>query len=146
MKKVVKSSLLITFIMIILITLTGCEKDDSNNSKSTDEDKLVATQSITDDLLGTTYEQKMEMTFKNDKLDQATTIIECKDETEAKGMYSLYVMAAAEYDDMEVKQDGKKVVVTMGTKSVAAETGLNADDISKDNMIKYLKDEGYTIK
>lgn len=146
MKKVVKSSLLAIFIAIILIALTGCGKDNSNNSNSKNQDKIVATQSITDDTLGTTYEQKMEITFKNDKVDKAIGTIECKDEKEATGMYGLYMMASSEHDDMEVKQDGKKVIITMGAESFAEEADLDVDNMSRDDIIKYLEDEGYTIK
>lgn len=136
MKKLVKGSLLLMVVAMMLMALTGCGKN-----------KLVATKSNSADnsLLGA-YDEKIEVTFKNDKADKIVWTMEFKDENKAKSAAGLYQMASSEIDGLEVKQDGKKVVLNMSVKAFADTADMKDEDLSRDAFKKALEEQGYTVK
>lgn len=136
MKKLVKGSLLLMVVAIMLMALTGCGKN-----------KLVATKSndSASSLLGS-YEEKIEVTFKNDKADKIVWTMEFEDESKAKSAAGLYQMASSEIEGLEVKQDGKKVVLNMSVKAFADTADMKDEDLSRDAFKKALEEQGYTVK
>ena len=78
MKKTIKSSALLLVIAMILFTLTGCMGN-----------KLVATKSNEDSMFGK-YEEKVEISFKDDKADKITITTEYE-EKEKLNLLLLYI-------------------------------------------------------
>ena len=145
MKKTAKSVLLLTIMAMLLLALTGCG-----------ESKLVATRSHSSDdendsmaaFLGS-FEETIEITFKNKKADKVTWTFELEDEDKAKTVAEVYKSAAEEDEDMsgmEVKQDGKKVIMTMDSKALKEISGVENDDTSKETIKKDLEEDGYKVK
>lgn len=136
MKKLVKGSLLLMVVAMMLMALTGCGKN-----------KLVATKSNDSEssLLGA-YDEKIEVTFKKDKADKIVWTMEFKDENKAKSAAGLYQMASSEIEGLEVKQDGKKVVLNMSVKAFADTADMKDEDLSRDAFKKALEEQGYTVK
>lgn len=136
MKKTLKISALLMVIAIMMLALTGCGKNKVVATKSTSEENSM---------FGA-YDEKIEVTFKKDKADKIVWTMEFKDEETAKSMSGLYQMAASELKDLEIKQDGKKVVLTMGSESFASQSDLKDEDLTREKIIKKLEDQGYTVK
>ena len=136
MKKTLKISALLMVVAIMLLALTGCGKN-----------KIVATKSTSgENSMFGAYDEKIEVTFKKDKVDKIVWTMEFKDEETAESMSGLYQMASSELKDLEIKQDGKKVVLTMGAESFASQSDLKDEDLSRDKIIKELEEQGYTVK
>ncbi|MBR2786780.1 MAG: hypothetical protein IKD76_04735 [Clostridia bacterium] len=136
MKKTIKTSVLFIFMAIMLVALTGCGGN-----------KLVATKSTSaDDSLAGACEEKIEITFKNDKADKIVWTMEFEDENNASTIVGLYKLASSELSGMDIKQDGKKVVLTMDAKAFAETSDIKEDELSKDSIKKSLEDAGYTVK
>ena len=136
MKKTLKISALLMIVAIMLLSLAGCGKD-----------KIVATKSTSaENSMFGAYDEKIEITFKNDKADKIVWTMEFKDEATAKSMSGLYQMASSELKDLEIKQDGKKIVLTMGAESFGSQSDMKDEDLTKDKLVKELEDQGYTVK
>lgn len=136
MKKTLKISALLMIVAIMLLSLAGCGKD-----------KLVATKSTSgENSMFGAYDEKIEITFKNNKADKIVWTMEFKDEATAKSMSGLYQMASSELKDLEIKQDGKKIVLTMGAESFGSQSDVKDEDLTKDKLAKELEDKGYTVK
>ena len=137
MKKTVKSSLLVAVLAILLLALTGCGGN-----------KLVATKSESNELFGK-YEEKIEITFKKDKVDKVVMTMEFENEDKAKGIAALYNMSKDEdMKDIKVEQKGKKLVMTMDAKAFTAQEGNKDDDssLTKESIKKSLEEAGYKVK
>ncbi len=132
MKKTTAKSILLMVVMaVILMALTGCGGN-----------KIVATRDV-DDYMGK-YTETLEVKFKDDKIDKVTMTMEYEDKEKAAAMASI-LKIADDTEGMEVKQKGKKCIVTMNSDSFADEQGFD-EDISKDDLKKSLEDAGYTVK
>lgn len=138
MKKTIKSSALLLVIAMILFTLTGCMGN-----------KLVATKSNEDSMFGK-YEEKVEISFKNDKADKITITTEYEEEEKAESAASLYKLAInsgeEELKGLEVEQKGKKVILKMDAKAFSSQEGMKDEDLTKDNIKKALEEDGYKVK
>ena len=136
MKKTAKSIVLALVMGLLLIALTGCGAN-----------KLVATKSSDDEFMGK-YEEKIEISFKNDKADQIVWTMEFEDEDKAESVASIFKLASNSDEDtkIDVEQKGKKVTFKMDAKSFASEEDMDDNSLSKEEMKKSLEDEGYTVK
>lgn len=136
MKKTAKSIVLALVMGLLLIALTGCGGN-----------KLVATKSSDDDFMGK-YEEKIEISFKDDKADQIVWTMEFEDEDKAESVASIFKLASSSDEDVkiDVEQKGKKVTLKMDAKSFASQEDMDDDSLSKEKMKKSLEDEGYTVK
>lgn len=136
MKKTLKITALLMIVAIMLLSLAGCGKD-----------KIVATKSTSEEnsMFGA-YDEKIEVTFKKEKVDKIVWTMEFKDEETANSMSGLYQLASSELKDLEIKQDGKNVVLTMGAESFASQSDMNKEDLTKDQIVKELEEQGYTVK
>ncbi len=136
MKKTAKSIVLALVMGLLLIALTGCGAN-----------KLVATKSSDDEFMGK-YEEKIEISFKDDKADQIVWTMEFEDEDKAESVASIFKLANNSDEDtkIDVEQKGKKVTLKMDAKSFASEEDMDDNSLSKEEMKKSLEDEGYTVK
>ena len=139
MKKAVKSVALLAVITMLLVLLAGCGGN-----------KLVATKTTEDDFMGK-YTETVTITFKDDKATNVEMAMEFDKEETAASMYSLYNfgMSMSEEDapeGMSVKQDGKKLVITMDASLYAEEEGTNSEDMTREALKKALEEDGYTVK
>lgn len=136
MKKTAKSIVLALVMGLLLIALTGCGAN-----------KLVATKTSDDEFMGK-YEEKIEISFKDDKADQIVWTMEFEDEDKAESVASIFKLASNSDEDtkIDVEQKGKKVTLKMDAKSFASEEDMDDNSLSKEEMKKSLEDEGYTVK
>lgn len=133
MKKTLKISALLAIIAIMLVSLTGCFKNKIVATKHVDADKSMVG----------AYDEKIEITFKKDKADKIVWTMEFDDEDKAEKMSSLYKEFIK---DADVDQKGKKIVITIKTKDFADQNDMKEEDLTKDNLVKKLEDQGYTVK
>lgn len=131
MKKTTKCLLLVTIMAAILLALTGCGGN-----------KIVATKSSDG------YEEKIEISFKKDKIDEVVMTMEFEEESEAEAFVELYNQFGDEVEGMEVEQKKKKVVITVDAETFAEMEGIDSDDesMSKEEIKKSLEEDGYKVK
>ena len=137
MKKTAKSILLLFIITMLTLTLVGCGDNDKSENKSKEEkssNKIVATMEETDTPFGD-YTETVEVTLKDDKVDDVTIIMEFADESDAEDAEEILENA------YETTRNGKKITVDLET-----ETFFGDDEVTKEEAKEYLEDDGYTIK
>lgn len=136
MKKTLKVLLLVAFMAVVLLALTGCG------------DKLVATRETEED--GMKVEEKIEISFKKDKISKVKMTYKFDSEKNAELMAGIFNMgmAMAEEEDMgfDVKQKGKKVIVKLDAEAYAEMSGEDMEEVSKDEIKESLEEEGYKVK
>ena len=128
MKKVVKSVALLAVMVMVIAFLAGCGN------------KLVATKTTDDEDMGK-YDEKIEVTFKNDKAQEVKMTYTFEKEESAKSLASMYEFLGG--DDIKVETDGKKVILTM---SAEDSFGSEEDEMSRDEIKALLEEQGYTVK
>ena len=132
MKKVLKAGLLLVIVLALVTVLTGCGDNVLTATKTTEES-------------GMKMEEKMEITFdSNDKVEKVVETMTFDDEATAQLMASLFSLSDEE--GIEVKQDGKSLVMTLDAKAFAEQDGMEEEDMSKEAIKKSLEDAGYTVK
>ncbi len=134
MKKTLKSLLLVSFMLVILLALTGCG------------DKLVATRETEE--MGVKMEEEIEVSFKDDKVNKVkmTYTFDSKEQAEAmKSLLSLGMSMNEETANFDIKQSGKKIIMEADAKAYAEMAGDDVD-ISKDELREQFEDQGYTVK
>ena len=134
MKKTLKSLLLVSFMLVILLALTGCG------------DKLVATRETEE--MGIKMEEEIEVSFKDDKVNKVkmTYTFDSKEQAEAmKSLLSLGMSMNEETANFDIKQRGKKIIMEADAKAYAEMAGDDVD-ISKDELREQFEDQGYTVK
>lgn len=139
MKKTLKATVLALVMGLVIISLTGCGSN-----------KLVATKTTEDETMGN-YKEEITITFKNDKADTVQMSMEFEDEKIAEGMYGIFSLGMSmdetgELEGMDVKQDGKKLIITMDSKAFAESEEVSEEDMTKEALKKALEEDGYTVK
>lgn len=141
MKKTLKGLVLAMIIGFAVISLTGCG-----------ENKLVATKTTEDEMMGN-YKEEVTVTFKDDKVETVEMAMEFDKEETAQGMYGLFNMGMSmseegedSFEGMEVKQEGKKLIIKMDAKAFAESEGVSDEDMTKEAIRKSLEEDGYTVK
>lgn len=136
MKKTAKGALLVLIMGLLLIALTGCGGD-----------KLVATKSSDDDFMGK-YDEKIEISFKDDKATDIVWTMEYESKEKAESIAAIFKLANSSNSDskMDVEQNDKKVIIKMDAETFASEEGMDDNSLSKKEMKKSLEDDGYTVK
>ena len=131
MKKIAKSLLLVLIMATMLLALTGCGGN-----------KLVATKSSDE------YEEKIEISFKDDKIKEVVMTMEFDEESKAEEFVALFKLLGEEAEGIEVEQKNKKVVITLDAETFAEMEGIDADDksMSKEEIKKSLEEDGYKVK
>jgi hypothetical protein len=137
-KKTIKNIALVLVMGIMLVLLTGCGGN-----------KLVATKASEDDTMGK-YNEKIEITFKNNKANEIKMTYEFEDKSNADSMYSSLnlgmAMAGEEVEGLKVEQDDKKVIMTMDSKAFEEQEGTNDEEMTKDALKAKLEEQGYKVK
>ena len=134
MKKTLKALLLVAFMLVTLLALTGCV------------DKLVATRETEE--MGVKMEEEIEVSFKDDKVNKVkmTYTFDSKEQAEAmKSLLSLGMSMNEETANFDIKQSGKKIIMEADAKAYAEMAGDDVD-ISKDELREQFEDQGYTVK
>lgn len=134
MKKTLKIMLVVAFLSIALFALTGCGN------------KLVATRESEE--MGMKMKEKVEISFKNDKVNKVkmTYTFDDKDTAESmKSLLSLGFTMSGSSDGVEIKQSGKKVIITLDSEAYA-DMESEYEDLSKDELKEALEEDGYTVK
>ena len=136
MKKTAKSFLLLFIITMLTLTLVGCGDNDKSEKKDKEEksNKIVATMEESDSPFGD-YTETVEVTLKDDKVDDVTVIMEFAEESDAESAEEILENA------YETTRSGKKITVDLDTESF-----FGNDEVTKDEAKEYLEDDGYTIK
>ena len=136
MKKTAKSILLLFIITMLTLTLVGCGDNDKSEKKDKEEksNKIVATMEESDSPFGD-YTETVEVTLKDDKVDDVTIIMEFAEESDAESAEEILENA------YETTRSGKKITVDLDTESFCGN-----DEVTKDEAKEYLEDDGYTIK
>lgn len=129
MKKTAKSILLVAIMAILLLALTGCGGD-----------KLVATKSSDE------YDEKIEISFKDDKIEEIVWTMEFSEEEDAESFVEIFEELGDESEGMDVKQKGKKVVLTVDAETFAELEGYDNESVSKDEIKESLEEDGYEVK
>lgn len=136
MKKTAKSILLLFIITMLTLTLVGCGDNDKSEKKDKEEksNKIVATMEESDSPFGD-YTETVEVTLKDDKVDDVTVIMEFAEESDAESAEEILENA------YKTTRSGKKITVDLDTESF-----FGNDEVTKDEAKEYLEDDGYTIK
>lgn len=135
MKKTLKIMLVVAFLAIALFALTGCGN------------KLVATRESEE--MGMKMEEKVEISFKNDKVNKVkmTYTFDNKDTAESmKSLLSLGLTMSGETSEgFEIKQSGKKVIIELDSKAYASMES-EYEGLSKEELKEQLEEDGYKVK
>ena len=134
MKKTLKALLLVAFMLVTLLALTGCG------------DKLVATRETEE--MGMKTEEEIEVSFKDDKVNKVkmTYNFDSKEQAEAmKSLFTLGMSMNGETTNLDIKQKGKKLTIEADAEAYAELAGEDVD-ISKDELREQLEEAGYTVK
>lgn len=134
MKKTLKIMLVVAFLSIALFALTGCGN------------KLVATRESEE--MGMKMKEKVEISFKNDKVNKVkmTYTFDDKDTAESmKSLFSLGFTMSGSSDGVKIKQSGKKVIIKLDGEAYA-DMESEYEDLSKDELKEELEEDGYTVK
>jgi len=135
MKKTLKLLLVVAFMAIVLLTLTGCG------------DKLVATRESEE--MGMKMEEKIEISFKDDKVNKVKMTYKFEDKETAESMKSLLSLGMSmSGEDMgfEIKQKGKKIIMELDAEAYAEMSGEEVEEVSKEELKEELEEEGYKVK
>lgn len=135
MKRTVKSIFLFLVMAVMLLALTGCGENK----------KLVATKEGEESGFGK-YKETVEVTFKDKKADKITMTRELEDQDKADSIAkALEYLGADAFDGMDVKVDGKKVIMTLNAKDFLGDD-VKDEDLSRESIKKELEDDGYKVK
>ena len=138
MKKTLKALVLALVIGLVVISLTGCGGN-----------KLVATKTVEDEMQGN-YKERVEITFKKDKVEAMEMTMEYDKEETAQAMYGILSFGLSmsengELEGMKFKQDGKKIIMNLDASAYEKLKGTSAD-MSKAEFKEALKKDGYKVK
>lgn len=137
MKRALKSVLLASLMVIMLLALTGCGN------------KLVATKETEDSTMGK-YKEEIEVSYKGDKVNSVKMTYEFDNEDKAKGMKALFDLGVSGADEdvgYKVEQKGKKLIMTFDAKAYEEMTdGDEEANMTKEELKKSLEEDGYKVK
>ena len=158
MKKVLKYSIVILAIVLLVTLLTGCGKEESKNDNSNNGTAnvpkgniVVATRESEDDEIGA-IEEKIEATFKNDKIDEVKFTYTFDDEETAQYMKEVYDLAKTlsdeddEFRNAKIEKNGTSVTLFMNAVMLEETEGLDVEDMTMEEFKEELEREGYTIE
>ena len=128
MKKTLKLLAIVAFMLVMLLSLTGCGGD-----------KLVATKTI--EQMGMKYEEKIELSFKNDKVNSMKATMTFDDKETAEEMKALLETTMG----TEVEQKGKKLIMKVDAEAYAAGAIVDAD-MNIEELKEWLEEDGYKVK
>lgn len=147
MKKLSKYFIVTALLTMMVFVFAGCSEKKEENNKSTIEEKIVATKTITsNDVIGE-YETRFEFTFENGKLTKVINTSELKNENQAEVfMAAVNASESKSIEGIEFEQDGKKVIMKMDADTFSSMVNINSETVTKDAIKKDMERKGYTIK
>lgn len=139
MKKTLKLLAVIAVLLVMLVSLTGCGN------------KIVATKETEQN--GVTYEEKLEIKLKDDKINKVKVTMTFEDKETAEEMKTnldaamamLTVLGGGD-SGIEVEQKNKKIIIELDAEQYASMYGEEIEEISKDELKAQLEEEGYDVK
>ncbi len=140
MKKTLKILALIAILLVAVLALTGCGN------------KLIATKDVEATSSAPKHSEKIEMSFKDDKVNKVkmTYIFDNKDDAkEFADSYNALLSLASAFtsEDEEIslptmEQKGKKAIMEVDSEMYSEMGG----DMTKDDFKASLEEEGYNVK
>lgn len=139
MNKLFKKIVIVALIAIMAITLTGCGN------------KLVATKTTEEtSLTGKTmkYEEKMQISFKKDKVNNVKVEYKFETDEDAKTMKEAFDFIKSFAGDlgMDIKQSGKKLTMSLDKNAFEQMEGATEEELTKDAIKTKLEADGYKVK
>ena len=145
MKKTLKVSLLIAFLLVVLLALTGCGGN-----------KLVATKEVEATEETAKHTEEIEVSFKNDKIDNVkmTFIFENADTAKkyVDDYNAMFEMLKKLDEESKINipkltQIGKKAIMELDAKTFAEMAGNEEEvNMTKEELRKSLEEDGYKVK
>lgn len=145
MKKTLKVSLLIACLLVVLLALTGCGGN-----------KLVATKEVEATEETAKHTEEIEVSFKNDKIDNVKMTFIFENADTAKKYVNDYnaIIEMFQKLDEESKtnipkltQKGKKAIMELDAKAFAEMAGNEEEvNMTKEELRKSLEEDGYKVK
>ncbi|MCL2354947.1 MAG: hypothetical protein FWC68_03610 [Oscillospiraceae bacterium] len=132
MSKTIKILSITVLMALALVVLTGC--GGSSN-------RIVATRDMSD--MGMNATETLEITFRNDTIYSAVATIEFEDEEEAEVYYS--IMQMVDMEGIEFSLSGSTLTMTLDVEDFVGDIS-SEDEVSRDEMIEILEEQGYTIR
>lgn len=141
MKKILKQIVVLILMLIITITLTGCGN------------KLIATKTTEEDMSsdGKTikYEEKIQISFKDDKVNTAKMEYTFETEDDANTMKSGFDLIKSLLKDLkiEINQKGKKLTIELDKEAFKELQDLEDESaLTKEAIKAELEENGYKVK
>lgn len=153
MKKTIRNIFILLAMVVLLVTLAGCNNDEKSDKKkdndkeivaTKDDNKLVGTKSGEEEFFGK-FEETIEITFEDNKANSIVMTRELEDEETVETVKGVLPYLNDE-EGMKFEVKDNKVIITFDPQAYAEEEGLSVDELTKEAFEKELKDNGYTIK
>lgn len=144
LKKTLKIIALIAIMLVAVLALTGCGN------------KLVATKDVEGTSTEPKHSEKIEISFKNDKVNKVKMTYTFDNKDDAKKFVDSYnailslANAFASGDEKvslpTMEQKGKKAIMEMDAKMYSEMSGETEAGMTKDEVKASLEKEGYKVK
>lgn len=144
LKKTLKIIALIAIMLVAVLALTGCGN------------KLVATKDVEGTSTEPKHSEKIEISFKNDKVNKVKMTYTFDNKDDAKKFVDSYnailslANAFASGDESislpTMEQKGKKAIMEMDAKMYSEMSGETEAGMTKDEVKASLEKEGYKVK
>lgn len=144
LKKTLKIIVLIAIMLVAVLALTGCGN------------KLVATKDVEGTSTEPKHSEKIEISFKNDKVNKVKMTYTFDNKDDAKKFVDSYnailslANAFASGDEKvslpTMEQKGKKAIMEMDAKMYSEMGGDTEAGMTKDEVKASLEEEGYKVK
>lgn len=144
LKKTLKIIVLIAIMLVAVLALTGCGN------------KLVATKDVEGTSTEPKHSEKIEISFKNDKVNKVKMTYTFDNKDDAKKFVDSYnailslANAFASGDESislpTMEQKGKKAIMEMDAKMYSEMSGETEAGMTKDEVKASLEEEGYKVK
>lgn len=144
MKKTLRIIALIAIMLVAVLALTGCGN------------KLVATKDVEGTSTAPKHSEKVEISFKDDKVNKVKMTYTFDNKDDAKkfvdsynAILSLANAFASEDESISlptIEQKGKKTIMEMDAKMYSEMGGDTSAGMTKDEIKASLEEEGYKVK
>lgn len=144
MKKTLRIIALIAIMLVAVLALTGCGN------------KLVATKDVEGTSTAPKHSEKVEISFKDDKVNKVKMTYTFDNKDDAKkfvdsynAILSLANAVASEDKSISlptIEQKGKKTIMEMDAKMYSEMGGDTSAGMTKDEIKASLEEEGYKVK
>lgn len=141
MKKTLKIIALIAIMLVAVLALTGCGN------------KLVATKDVEGTSSEPKHSEKIEISFKKDKVKMIYTFDNKDDAKKFVDSYNALIALASAFTSEDeknslptIEQKGKKTIIEMDAKMYAEMSGETEAGMTKEEVKASLEKQGYKVK